>query len=157
MPETNRYELIRNESNSEPFEEVEDEECITNLNPKPVDKRKPWKCNDCMKGFKAEEALEKHVKIHENILFPCEVEECDKLYTNYKSLKIHTVNKHRAEHQCNVCNKELGSNYNLKRHIAKVHTNIVNFGETYFSMEDHVVKVAKKSFACDYCTKTYSR
>ena len=72
-------------------------------------------------------------------------------------LKIHIVNKHRAEYQCNVCNKELGSNYNLKRHIAKVHTNIVNYGETYYSMEDHVVIVAKKSFACDCCTKTYSR
>ena len=38
------------------------------------------------------------------------------------------ANKHQSENICNICSKELGTKYNLKRHIKKVHTNIVKFG-----------------------------
>ena len=62
------------------------------------------------------------------------------------------ANKHQSENICNICSKELGTKYNLKRHIKKVHTNIVKFGG---NMEEHVIKPDKQSYHCEYCTKTY--
>jgi hypothetical protein len=82
---------------------------------------KPYKCDDCGKGFSKSCLLQKHRKIHiDDKPYKCDV--CEKAFNHSGSLKMH-MRMHTGEKPCicDVCGKAFVHTGNLQRH-RRTHT-----------------------------------
>ncbi|CAH1792293.1 unnamed protein product [Owenia fusiformis] len=96
--------------------------------------KKNFVCQKCQKRFSLKKHLEGHDKtVHQEKIFKCEHENCEKKYSRLKDLKFH-AKVHTNEFQCTFkkCTKTFRDKYNLQQHM-QVHT-------------------GKKSLSCHQCS-----
>ena len=83
---------------------------------------------------------------------------CDYVATNNTYLNIHIESVHIGlKYKCDLCNVELSTNANLKRHKTKVHTakaQITFKTKEYLKRHNKVVNDKIRKFPCKFCDKS---
>lgn len=132
-------------------------------------------CDICGKTCKNNPQLIQHKEsVHEKIRnFKCDEEGCDHAVYRFYDLQLHKFNKHGGEHPsrkdgyfCDTCGAKFPGTTKLRRHIAKVHTQIKPFmcdlcPMRFFyknELQRHIIKHIPKEFRdfsvpCDECGK----
>ena len=115
---------------------------IDSINTKSIKRKeiKEFKCNEpnCGKIFKDRTALKKHIIVHGEKLFVCNV--CQKKFLDNSKLRRHSlVHSGEKPYACPVCSKKFSLDFNLKTHM-RIHS-------------------GEKPYACIYpgCFKRFSQ
>ncbi|XP_024936839.1 uncharacterized protein LOC107263684 isoform X2 [Cephus cinctus] len=99
---------------------------------------RPYLCDNCGKGFKTTKQLRNHRALHRaKNKEPLECEECRRVFTNTRLLKLHkdAVHKDCKPFMCNFCTYSASTRSALKLHLRR-HTGL-----------DHGLM-----FSCQYCS-----
>ena len=84
-------------------------------------KDKPFKCQDCGKGFLSERTLKTHTNMHLGV-YPYHCQYCNKGFPNQDNLKGHLASHTNVkEFKCDQCGQEFTYRTSLNQHIAKAH------------------------------------
>ena len=84
-------------------------------------KDKPFKCQDCGKGFLSERTLKTHTNMHLGV-YPYRCQYCSKGFPNQDNLKGHLASHTNVkEFKCDQCGQEFTYRTSLNQHIAKAH------------------------------------
>jgi DNA-directed RNA polymerase subunit RPC12/RpoP len=96
---------------------------------------KEHQCPYCVQKFELKTYLQKHLKLHDNVLYNCE--ECGKNFRSNKYLTAHRrLHSEEPKIQCSICNKVFMFQFNLREHMG-IHSN------------------AEKLFNCEQCNKSF--
>lgn len=84
-------------------------------------------CKVCSKMFPPGNSLERHLKSHELGAHPCSIKGCKQMFRSNQSLMDHVESRHNRPNEsviCQICGSTFAYLKNLKRHIARQHSNI---------------------------------
>ncbi len=84
-------------------------------------KDKPFKCQECGKGFLSERTLKMHTNMHLGV-YPYHCQFCNKGFPNQDNLKGHLASHTNVkEFRCEQCGQEFTYRTSLNQHVAKTH------------------------------------
>lgn len=91
-------------------------------------------CNyvGCNLAYFKQSRLDRHIRLHTGERpYKCNYPECTKAYTNSSHLKRHieTHTSTKKKLQCSKCPLMISNLHNLKRHHARVHSNVLTCNE----------------------------
>lgn len=89
-------------------------------------KEKPFACDECDYRGKTKRDLEAHNRVHKNgeVLYKCEVFQCNYTSKTLMALKRHDAREHLGQpqtYQCHCCDKRYMRGYLLSKHLIKEH------------------------------------
>ncbi|CAL8304847.1 unnamed protein product [Gadus morhua 'NCC'] len=98
---------------------------------------KPYRCDQCLKGFKRRCELTTHMRIHSGEK-PYRCDQCMKRFSQSGHLTMHMrIHSREKPHRCDQCMKRFSQSCSLKKHM------MIHSGE--------------KPYRCDQCMKRFSR
>ncbi|GFS13759.1 zinc finger protein 737 [Elysia marginata] len=131
---------------------------------KPSDE-KPFKCDECGKGFRLKQHLTSHKKVHSDEK-PCKCDVCGKAFrhsfTLTTHLRIHTGEK---PYKCDVCGKAFVTHSGLSAH-KKIHSGERPYkcdvcGKAFIqrvTLANHKrIHSREKPYKCDVCGKAFTQ
>ena len=81
-----------------------------------------FKCRYCEKSYRFKNEWEVHEQIHAGIKYPCEKENCGKLFNTKKNLEKHIEVVHdKVRAKCDLCDEDFPTTQSCKQHKADVH------------------------------------
>lgn len=122
--------------------------------------KKLFLCSICRKGFRHQEEMEKHKKVHTESAKPCKCETCGKVFKSHAPLIRHR-RKHRDRPPvvCSYCGKKFSSKDYLRAHMVR-HTGgypCPVCGKVFYQkayLNYHLNKHAgQEPYLCDTCGK----
>lgn len=86
---------------------------------------KPFKCDECKKGFSSKETLKIHMRVNHLptfLGFKCNL--CEKIYATNSKLSRHMKTRHHSlgSYICGSCFVKFGTEKALEQHIFNIHT-----------------------------------
>lgn len=116
-------------------------------------KAPPLCCDLCSKFYNYKILLEKHMKIHCEKPFTCNI--CDFKTVHKAELKSHKMT-HEPKYQCNICNKKVSSiREHMRSHVLKERCPICSKMVKY--PKDHKKFHDEKRFKCNRCEEFFER
>ncbi len=127
-------------------------------------KEKTYSCPTCKRGFNVISVLHRHMKIHEEREFICEV--CGKEFARKDNLKQHSkIHSNQKQYKCHVCEASFAQGSGLVKHI-KIHDDkkdhiCVMCGKGFCRLDnmlEHVrTHIGEKLYQCDVCSKMFAQ
>ncbi|XP_015172124.1 PREDICTED: zinc finger protein 883-like [Polistes dominula] len=107
---------------------------IENISTNSKNSERKYICNyeGCNLAYFKQSRLDRHIRLHTGERpYKCYFPECTKAYTNSSHLRRHieTHNLTKKRLECSKCSLTLSNYYNLKRHYARVHDNVLTCNE----------------------------
>lgn len=128
-------------------------------------KPKTFTCDHCDKGYRTQNDLDRHMKVHLERPFQCEM--CHRRFDTEEKLKIHFSGQHEGRerrYQCGNCDKMFLTMQHLKQHIL-IHSDeysyrcdICNKGFIYernCRLHRQTHNKRDNAFTCDVCCKKF--
>lgn len=98
---------------------------------------KKFPCQECPKTFANQYGLSKHFKLHHSVGSRLKCDECGETFTKKGFLRTHKFKEHGESVDCLKCEKKFKSEFLMRSHLRKVHT--------------------EKTYKCDQCSETFDK
>ncbi|XP_061713738.1 zinc finger protein 454-like [Cydia pomonella] len=83
-------------------------------------KKRLYKCKDCGRGLKTRDTLKKHLLLHRNDKFPCQL--CSKTFQTLEYLRVHMrIHTKEKRFECRFCGERFGRTDRRRRHESIAH------------------------------------
>lgn len=76
-----------------------------------------FECHLCLRRFKTEQSLQKHIGSHSKLTFECHI--CHKVLCSVPGYKMHMESHSGITYECTICNRELLSKSSFDGHMRK--------------------------------------
>jgi len=104
--------------------------------------KKNYSCDQCKKVFKKADRLKAHIQL-DHLKQSLKCESCPATFRNASNFQDHVVLHAKETVNCNFCNSEFSSAWDLKQHFKAMHRCSYNSSK------------GEKTFTCDFCGAGY--
>ena len=130
--------------------------------PKPVEKKLAFECDECGRGFNNFQGMKVHLKSshqYREADFNLWCEQCGRKFSTMRSKQAHVENTHYC--RCEQCGESFSETYQLEAHIRRRHKTAIkckNCGQQFRSeaaLAIHMESHRRPDHQCDRCSQSF--